>query len=420
MNSSTPATPTQRRAHSGWLWVALTLHTIGAAAFQFGNDYSAIFESRIDGILRVIVLLGLALGLTQLSSLIVRQVAGAAIASSMRRRMIVAILVLGLLNLVLATNSIFRLPLFGLIVGIAWLKWTRLPPLWLLSAAAAGLLVHLLNQLEILRDLMPSLGILTSRAFYAASLGLIWALICGPFFAILRTFAPTKDMAEWRMTITALAKRYPDDRRSLQIFLALILVGAPWAVYIQGSQHCHWIDRALRRSGCVGSISATTRSLSGLAFSQDGGTLLVNDLDGASLYDFPTRKRIQSVTLPEETHIVAGAVAADGSQIALAMFTVGIFELKINIYRRDETTPFQTIVVTNDTYSPALGFALDGRSLLINDTIWNIADGTALGQVDAASRAQYRTASDQYNNYSADGSLNVHTNDGRVSIYKFV
>ncbi|MBA3469949.1 MAG: WD40 repeat domain-containing protein [Herpetosiphonaceae bacterium] len=418
MNPSPSAIPTQSRVHTGWLWVALALHATGAAAFQLGNDYSSLFESRIDGILRMIVLFGLAVGLTQLSSLVVAHMAGAAIAASMRRRMIVAILVLGLLNLVLGSNTIFRLPLFGLIVGIAWHKWTRLPLVWLGAAAISGLLVHLLNQqsIEILYDLMPSAGILTSRVFYAASLGLIWALVGGTAFAILHTFAPNTDLPEWRRSISELAELIPGGRRLLQGMLAIALLGTLWVVYLHGSQNCRWIDRALGRSGCVGTIATRMLMDPVMAFTQDGSTLLVTDLAGASLYDFASRQRVQALDLPEARYVVAGTIAADGSQIALAVDPLGGSDTTINIYRRAETTPFQSLVLT-DTFMPALGFSLDGRSLLIDDTIWSIADGARLGQVDAASRAQYRTTSSLFHHESPDGSFTTRESGAEISIY---
>ncbi len=416
MNPSTPATPTQRRAHAGWLWAALALHAIGAAMFQFNTDFSSSQESRSDWALRLIVLFGLALGLIQLSTLIIRHVAGAEIAASMRRRMIVAALALGFLEPFFSTYEFNDLMLFGLVVGIAWRRWMRLPWVWLPVAIAAGLATYIVNEQirSTLIDMLNPLGYGSKWAFYGGWRGLLWALVGGTAFAILHTFAPNTDLAKWRNSLSTMAEMLPYPRWLKPGMLVLALVGTLAAVYVQGRQSCRWIDRALERSGCVDSIASRTFFSSVMMFSQDGETLLVTDLDGVALYDFPSRQQIQALDISNPSEFVYdGALAPDGSQFALVMQVKDVSDRKITIYRRGEATPFQMIMVP-DTGIREFGFALDGRSLLIEDTIWNIADGAALGRVDPASRALYRTDG---SGHSSDGSLSAGESAGRLSLY---
>ncbi|HYF63927.1 MAG TPA: hypothetical protein VD886_13990, partial [Herpetosiphonaceae bacterium] len=145
MNIAARAISRPARAHAGWLWVALVLHALGSAAIQFGSDYVSMFETRLDWALRVVALAGLAVGLVQLSALIVRRVAGAAIAASMRRRMLLATIVLGVANILSIASGRTETVLFGLLIGLAWRKWTRIPLLWLLAASIAGLVAYQLS-----------------------------------------------------------------------------------------------------------------------------------------------------------------------------------------------------------------------------------------------------------------------------------
>jgi hypothetical protein len=419
MNTIARAQTTPVRAHAGWLWAALVLHALGSAILQFGSDYISLFESRLDWALRICVLAALALGLIQLSALLVRRVAGPAIAASMRRRMLLATSVLGVASILSIASDRTNMILFGLLIGLAWRKWTRGPLLWLLAAAAAGLFAYLLRQntLELLNELRQAVGFPANRAISATNLGLIWSLLAGIAFAILITFAPGDSFERWRQDAAEQAELLPIPRIVPRVLLALALFGGLWVAYAQGSQNCHWIDRATGRSGCVGTLAMRSAFDTSLSFSQDGTSLLATNGDDITLYDFPGRRVVQDWTLPQRDLIYTSAIAADGGQIALTLNASEWDHTQVRVYRRGETTPFQTMVVS-ETFFPQMGFALDGRSLLVQDTILDIATGAPLGPVDSDTRASYRAGSNGYNDFSADGSLRVRSSGAKQGIYR--
>jgi hypothetical protein len=420
MNTVARAQTTPVRSHAGWLWAALVLHALGTALVQFGSEYISIFESRLDWLLRLSGLAVLALGMIQLGVLLVRRVAGAEIAASMRQRMVMATLALGLLGAFFPNRDIPNLTLFGLLIGLAWRKWTRGPLLWLVAAAAASLLTNSLKHAttDLLRSLVGSLGFPGNYLLYAAGVGLLWSLLAGVAFAILITFAPGDALERWRQDAAELAELLPFRRVAARIGVGLALAGVLWVVYAQGMQGCRWLDRTLGRSGCVGTFASGGFSFdSTMAISDDGSTLLVTSLDEVEIFDVASRQLIQSWTLPPNSFSDGGAIAADGGQFAVATHQTGAEDLKVDIYRRGESLPFRTIPLV-EAFKPTLGFAIDGRSLLIDDTIWDIASGAQLGRVDAASRAQYRTTNSMFNEYSPDGSLHTPDRGGRLRIYR--
>jgi WD40 repeat protein len=419
MNTVARAQTTPVRTHAGWLWAALVLHALGIAVLQFGSYYISLFESRLDWGLRVCALAALALGLIQLSALLVRRVAGAEIAASMRRRMILATMVLGGAGILSIASDRTNMILFGLLIGLAWRKWMRGPLLWLLAAAAAGLIAYPLYQssLELLSELRQAVGFPANRVILSAYLGLVWSLLAGIAFALLVTFAPAESWESWRQSISKQAELTPIPRFVPRILVALALAGGLWITYAQGSQNCHWIDRATGRSGCVGTLAMPSAFDTNLSFSQDGAWLLATNGDDITLYDFPGRRMVQDWMLQEDALIYTSAISADGGQIALALNDSAWDDTRVRIYRRGETTPFQTLVVS-ETFFPQLGFALDGRSLLIENAGWNIATGAPLGRVDSDTRASYRTGSGAFNDYSADGSLSVRSSGTKQGMYR--
>lgn len=401
-----------RPGQAGGLSAALVLHALGGAALQFGSEYVALFETPLAWALRVLALAAFAFGLIQLSALTVRRLAGSAVAAVMRQRMIIATLSLGLLGVTSLASNLPNVVLFGLVIGLAWRKWTSSPLLWLVAAAAASVAVHAIDgaswELPV-----QMVGFPVSRAVSAIYLGLIWSLLTGVAFALLVSFAPPESWETWQGGSFAWAERLPLPRFIPRVLLALALAGGLWVTYDQGVQNCGWIDRFLSRSGCVDTLSTDWGLHDSMDFSQDGAMLLVAGTDNLVLYDFARRRAIQEWEMPGGRAAEGAAISADGSQIAMYLNSQG-FDDEIKIYRRGESEPFQSIAV-GEAAMPDLGFSLDGRSLRFQDTIWDIATGAPLGQINAETSADYRIISRRF---SADGSLRVEENGAQVTLYR--
>ncbi|HYF64173.1 MAG TPA: WD40 repeat domain-containing protein, partial [Herpetosiphonaceae bacterium] len=241
--------------------------------------------------------------------------------------------------------------------------------------------------------------------------------LAGTAFALLLTFAPAESWETWRESSLRHAEFLPMPRFLPLLALALALAGGLWLAYAQGSQNCRWIDRATGRSGCVGTLEMPSAFHTNLSFTADGSGLLATNGDKITVYDFPGRRATHAWALQDDALIYASAIAADGSHIALVLNQPDSDYTKVEIYRRGETAPSQTITVSETSF-PDLGFAADGRSLLIDNASWDIATGAPLGTVDSDTRADYRTGSGGFVDVSADGSLILRESGATFGIYR--
>ena len=411
----------------GRVWLAVGLWMLASSLLVFGVQYRSFWggDSNPDWRLRVLITVGVVIGLNWLTSRIIRPMAGPLVAHTMLRRMIVAMLVLVTFRLINRDITAFRFLesttlALALSVALVTVWWRWLPyrgATFTISSVVLFAAFYLVKQFgsTLVYDFSEPLD----RSARALLIGGGWSMVCGALVAWSARANGAIPLQEWADNLAYQLR--PVSRWWLAAATLGALAVSGWVVWSQGIQNCQWIDQLTERSGCYRSIAEGRYSLGSeaLAISADGSTLLNIEFEEVTLYRVVDGTEITRWSLPEKSSYKSIALSAGGQVIAIHQdnFNDDVYTTTLGLYQQNGVL-LHTLFVSEDIFIPLLGFSHDGKTLLVDDQVWRVADGAALGKLKPSERGQYHTHPNGFDDVAADGSLTARSDGSTIGIFR--
>ena len=411
----------------GRVWLAVGLWMLASSLLVFGIQYRSFWggDSNPDWRLRVLITVGVVIGFNGLTSLIIRPMVGPLVARSMLRRMIVATLVLGAYRLINREISFFSWLESGVTLAVilsvalvaVWWRW--LPyrgATFTISSVVLFAAFYLVMNVGLSQ--IRSLPFLSRRIVWALLIGGGWSVVCGVLVAWSARANGATPLQEWADNLAYQMR--PVSRWRLVAGIVGTLAVSGWVVWSQGVQNCQWIDQLTERSGCYRTIAVDTRSFGGeaLAISADGSTLLNVEREAAVLYRIDGTE-INRWIMPTDSEHQSAALSTDGSLVAINHndFSGDGITSTVRLYQSNGTL-LHTVALTVGYDVPLLGFSRDGQTLLVDDEVWRVADGAALGMLKPGERGQYHRHPNGHSATTDDGSLTARIYGGYIGVFR--
>jgi WD40 repeat protein len=163
------------------------------------------------------------------------------------------------------------------------------------------------------------------------------------------------------------------------IGLAVALAVASVLVIRAGLRPCAWLDRALKRSGCLATLEKRGTAVESVVFSPDGSLVATSARDDkVHLWRTADRTLDRTLEAPnastKERYSYDVAFSPDGTILGL-----GLPDGTVRMWRMSDGSPVRTLEGRSGTVC-SLEFSPDGRTLALGSSsgviqLWQVADG---------------------------------------------